>query len=127
MARIMGVSIPDTKHIWIGLKKLYGIGGSLSQKILLEAGFPFVKMAGQLTEVVISRLSALIESKYTVEGNLRRQTIENINRRIRIGSYRGMRHRAGLPVRGQRTRSNARTRKGKRKTVAGKKKAPAPK
>lgn len=124
MARILGVDIPDNKRLEISLRYLYGIGATLSDQIIKKLKLNPAMKAGQLSAEDISRLTALIQSEYVVEGDLRRQVQNNIKRLVSIHCYRGMRHRAGLPVRGQRTRTNARTRKGPRKTVAGKKKAP---
>ena len=121
MPRIMGVDVPDNKRIVVGLTYLYGVGLTCSQRILKELNIDENVRAKQLTDDEISRLAAYIERNYTVEGQLRRQITQNINRLREIRCYRGQRHRVGLPVRGQRTRTNARTRKGPRKTVAGKK------
>lgn len=122
MPRVIGIDIPDNKRLEISLTYLYGIGRRLSNEIIQQLGLDKNMRANKLTEDDIARLNALLQSKYVVEGDLRRQIQNNIKRLISIHSYRGMRHRVGLPVRGQRTRSNARTRKGKRKTVANKKK-----
>lgn len=124
MARILGVDIPDNKRLEISLTYIYGIGLSLSHEILAKLKLDPAMRAGKLSSDDIAKLSSLIQSEYVVEGDLRRQVQNNIKRLISIHCYRGMRHRAGLPCRGQRTRTNARTRKGPRKTVAGKKKAP---
>lgn len=124
MARILGVDIPDNKRLEVSLTYIYGIGVSLSQEIIAKLKLNPDMRAGQLTSDDIARLSTLIQSEYVVEGDLRRQVQNNIKRLVSIHCYRGMRHRMGLPCRGQRTRTNARTRKGPRKTVAGKKKAP---
>ncbi len=121
MPRIVGVDIPAEKSIWIALTYVYGIGKYSSEQILKEAKIDKSKKAGKLTEDELSRITQIIERNYTVGGQLRRQTSQNIARLVGIGCYRGLRHKKGLPVRGQRTRSNARTRKGPRKTVAGKK------
>ena len=121
MARIAGVDLPDNKRIEIALTYLYGIGLSLSQKILKEAGVSFDTRCRDLTDGELSRVTALVTT-YKVEGDLRREVQQNIKRLMDIGCYRGLRHRRGLPVRGQRTRTNARTRKGPRRTVAGKRK-----
>jgi small subunit ribosomal protein S13 len=121
MPRIIGIDIPENKRLEVSLTYIYGIGRKLSKKILESVGLdPNMKAKG-LTEEDIARITALLQEEYTVEGDLRRQVQNNIKRLVSIHSYRGMRHRLGLPVRGQRTRSNARTRKGKRKTVANKK------
>lgn len=127
MPRIAGVDIPKQKQIWIALTYIYGIGKTTAQKILKEAGIEKEKRAGALTEQEVARIQNIIFKDYKVEGDLRKEVSLNIKRLIEIGSYRGLRHRRGLPVRGQRTHTNARTRKGPRKTVAGKKKAPSPK
>lgn len=121
MPRIVGVDIPNSKSIWISLTYIYGIGRYISEQILKEAKVEKSTKAGKLTEDELSRITQLIERDYVVGGQLRRQTAQNIARLRDIGCYRGIRHRKGLPVRGQCTQSNARTRKGPRKTVAGKK------
>ncbi|KXG75699.1 30S ribosomal protein S13 [Fervidicola ferrireducens] len=117
MARIAGVDLPKDKRVEIALTYIYGIGRSLSNKILKEAGVNPDTRVKDLTEKEISNLRDIIEKNYKVEGDLRREVAMNIKRLIEIGCYRGIRHRKGLPVRGQRTRTNARTRKGPRKTV----------
>ena len=117
MPRIVGVDIPKEKRIEIALGYIYGIGRALSNKILKIANVNPDKRAKDLTEEEIARLSSVIQKDYKVEGDLRREVSANIKRLIDVGSYRGLRHRRGLPVRGQRTRTNARTRKGPRKTV----------
>ena len=119
MARIAGVDIPRNKHIGIALQYIYGIGPSISQRILGQTGVsPDIKV-GNLTEDEVNRLRELIDREYMVEGKLRKEVNLNIKRLIEIGSYRGIRHRHSLPLRGQRTRTNARTKRGPRKTVAG--------
>jgi small subunit ribosomal protein S13 len=115
--RIVGVDIPKEKRVEIALGYIYGIGRSLSNKILKVANINPDKRAKDLTEEEIARLSSVIQKDYKVEGDLRREISANIKRLIDVGSYRGLRHRRGLPVRGQRTKTNARTRKGPRKTV----------
>lgn len=121
MPRIAGVDVPNDKRIEYALQYIYGIGPHIARTILKEAGIdPGVK-AGNLTEDEATRIAGVITRGYVVEGQLRRQVQQNIARLRDIGCYRGMRHRRNLPVRGQRTRSNARTRKGPKKTVAGKK------
>jgi len=120
MPRVIGIDIPERKKIVISLTYIYGIGRKLALDIVKELGFNPDLLAKDLTEEQISRLNSLLQSEYTVEGDLRRQVQNNIKRLISINCYRGMRHRLGLPVRGQRTRCNARTRKGKKKTVANK-------
>jgi len=121
MPRIVGVDIPNEKAIWISLTYIVGIGKYTSRQILKEAGVdPNVK-AGKLSEDELSHITQIIDRNYVVEGQLRRQVSQNIARLRDINCYKGIRHRKGLPVRGQSTQSNARTRKGPRKTVAGKK------
>jgi small subunit ribosomal protein S13 len=121
MPRIVGVDIPNEKSIWISLTYIVGIGKYTSEQIIKEAGIERTTKAGKLTEDELSRITQIIDRNYTVEGQLRRQYSQNIARLRDINCYRGVRHRRGLPVRGQCTQSNARTRKGPRKTVAGKK------
>ena len=121
MARIAGVNVPNHKHAEIALTHIFGIGRSRAQKICDAAGVPRSTKIKDLTEEQIDRLRDEV-SKFKVEGDLRREISMNIKRLMDLGCYRGMRHRRGLPVRGQRTRTNARTRKGPRKTIAGKKK-----
>jgi small subunit ribosomal protein S13 len=124
MARISGVNIPLNKRVEIGLTYIYGIGRSQSNKLLEEVGVEPDRKVRDLTEEEVVKLRDLIDSSLTVEGDLRRERSQNIKRLQEIGCYRGMRHRRGLPVRGQKTKTNARTRKGpKRMQVAGKKKA----
>ncbi len=124
MARIAGVDLPRDKRIEIGLTYIYGIGLSRSHEILANTGVnPDIRVK-DLNDADVAALRGEIEANYQVEGDLRRWEGLNIKRLIDIGSYRGRRHRMGLPVRGQRTRTNARTRRGRRQTVAGKKKAP---
>jgi len=119
MARIAGVDLPKNKQISVSLQYIYGIGPSLSQKIIAQAGVnPYTKVS-DLAEEEVNRLREIIDRGYTVEGDLRKEIDLNIKRLIEIGSYRGTRHRHALPVRGQRTRTNARTKRGPRKTVAG--------
>ena len=119
MARIAGVDVPGNKQVWVSLQYIYGIGRTTSRKILAETGItPEVKM-NDLTEEEVNKLREVIDRQYRVEGELRKEVNFNIKRLIEIGSYRGMRHRYGLPARGQRTRTNARTKRGLRKTVAG--------
>ena len=121
MPRIAGVDIPDNKPIRISLRYIYGIGPTNTEAILKEANIDGQIRANKLTEDQLAQIANLIEANHIVEGALRRQVSQNISRLRDIRCYRGERHRRGLPVRGQRTRTNARTRKGKRKTVAGKK------
>ncbi len=120
MPRIVGVDIPDDKSIWIALTHVYGVGKYISSQILKEAGIEATTRAGKLTEDELSRITRIIDQNHIVGGQLRRQVTQNIARLRDIKCYRGIRHRKGLPVRGQRTQTNARTRKGPRKTVAGK-------
>jgi small subunit ribosomal protein S13 len=127
LARIAGVELPREKRIEVALTYIYGIGITSAKKILAETGVDPDTRVNRLTEEDVIKLRSMIESKYKVEGSLRSEIAMNIKRLIDIGSYRGLRHRRGLPVRGQRTKTNARTRKGPRKTVAGRKRAPAPK
>jgi small subunit ribosomal protein S13 len=119
MPRIAGVDIPKNKQIWVSLQYIYGIGPTLSRRILAQIGVNAETKADSLTEDEVNRLREVIDREYKVEGELRKEVDLNIKRLIEIGSYRGIRHRHGLPVRGQRTRTNARTRRGARKTVAG--------
>ncbi len=119
MARIAGVDLPKNKRIEIALTYIFGIGLSSSKKILAEAGVDPDKRVKDLTADEISRIREIIDKKYKVEGELRKEIAMNIKRLIDIGCYRGLRHIMGLPVRGQRTRTNARTRKGPKKTVPG--------
>lgn len=127
MARISGVDLPRDKRVEIGLTYLYGIGLSRSQEILAETGVNPDTRVRDLTDEEVAALRAYVETNYQIEGDLRRWEAMNIKRLGDIGTYRGRRHRQGLPVRGQRTRTNARTRRGRRVTVAGKKKAPGKK
>ena len=122
MARISGVDIPNNKRSDIALTYIFGIGRISATAILKKAGIDGAKKAGDLTDEEIGKLRRTIEAGYQVEGDLRAQTSINIKRLVDIGCYRGLRHRKGLPVRGQRTKTNARTRKGPRKTIANKKK-----
>jgi small subunit ribosomal protein S13 len=124
MARIAGVDIPRDKRVVISLTYIYGIGDTSSEKILQSTNIDPSKRVKDLDEAELARLRDFIDRNYVVEGDLRREVNMNIKRLIEIGSYRGMRHRRNLPARGQRTRTNARTRRGVRRTVAGKKKAP---
>lgn len=117
MPRIVGVDIPKEKRIEVSLRYLYGIGPSLSRKILATVGVSPDKRAKELTEEEVSKIASVIQREHKVEGDLRREVSDNVRRLTEIGCYRGIRHRRGLPVRGQRTRTNARTRKGPRKTI----------
>ncbi len=121
MPRIAGVDIPDNKKIRYALRYIYGIGPKFADDILVEAGLDGDKRARDLTDLDVGQLASIIDAGYIIEGTLRRQVQQHIQRLKDIRSYRGERHRKGLPVRGQRTRCNARTRKGRKKTVAGKK------
>ncbi len=122
MARIAGVDLPREKRVEVGLTYIYGIGLSSSQKILEKTGVDPDTRVKDLTEADVSKLREVIDAEYTVEGDLRRQVALDIKRLMEIGCYRGIRHRKGLPVRGQNTKNNARTRKGPARTIAGKKK-----
>ena len=122
MARISGVDLPNAKRVEIGLTYIFGIGRARSNEILEKTGINPDIRAKDLTEDDIAKLRDEIENNYTVEGELRREVALNIKRLVEIGSYRGLRHRKGLPVRGQRSKTNARTRKGPAKTIANKKK-----
>jgi small subunit ribosomal protein S13 len=119
MARIAGVDIPRDKRVEISLTYIYGIGHSRSGEIIAEAGINADTRVKDLTEAEVSRIRQLIDKDFVVEGDLRRQVAMNIKRLTEIGCYRGLRHRRGMPVHGQRTKTNARTRKGAKKTVAG--------
>lgn len=119
MTRIVGVDIPGHKRIEISLCYIYGIGRSLSQRILSQTGIDPDTKARDLSDEEITHIRELIDKEYKIEGDLRREVSFNIKRLVEIGSYRGLRHRRGLPLRGQRTRTNARTKRGARKTVAG--------
>ncbi|KGM39937.1 MULTISPECIES: 30S ribosomal protein S13 [unclassified Aquabacterium] len=120
MARIAGINIPPHKHTEIGLTSIYGIGRTTAQKICTAAGIPFDKKIKELTDGDLEKIREEV-GKLTIEGDLRRELSMNIKRLMDLGCYRGFRHRRGLPMRGQRTRTNARTRKGPRKAIAGKK------
>lgn len=119
MPRISGVDIPGNKQVWVSLQYIYGIGNSLSKRILSQTDIAPDTKVSDLTEEEVNRLREIIDREHKVEGDLRKEVNFNIKRLIEIGSYRGMRHRHGLPLRGQRTRTNARTKRGTRKTVAG--------
>ena len=122
MARISGIDLPKNKRGEIGLTYIFGIGRSSAQKILSEAGVGFDKKVNEWNDDELTKIRTIINDQFKVEGALRSETQLNIKRLMDIGCYRGVRHRSGLPVRGQRTKNNCRTRKGKRKTVANKKK-----
>ena len=119
MPRVAGIDIPVNKQTWVSLQYIYGIGPALSHKILDLAKIAPETKVNELTEEEVNKLREIIDKQYRVEGELRKEVNFNIKRLIEIGSFRGQRHRRSLPVRGQRTRTNARTRKGPRKTVAG--------
>ena len=121
MARIAGVNIPTAKRVVIALQYIHGIGPAFASEIMGKVGLPMSKRVSALTEDEVSRIREVIDRDYTVEGDLRREVQLNIKRLMDLGCYRGLRHRKGLPVRGQRTHTNARTRKGRGRAVAGKK------
>ena len=121
MPRVIGIDIPDNKRIEISFTYIYGIGRHRSREVIAKMGLDANMKAKDLTSDDIAKLNALLQGDYIVEGDLRRQVQNNIKRLISIHSYRGLRHRLGLPVRGQKTQTNARTRKGKKKTIANKK------
>ena len=122
MARIAGVNIPTNKRVLIGLQYIYGIGPAKAREIASAIGIPDERRVSQLTDQEVLQIREMIDRDYIVEGDLRRETAMNIKRLMDLGCYRGLRHRRGLPVRGQRTHTNARTRKGPSKPIAGKKK-----
>ncbi len=122
MARIAGVDLPSSKRVEAALTYIYGVGPTRAKEIIRQSGVNPDTRVHKLTDEEIAKLRSIIEKEYKIEGELRAEVSLNVKRLIDIGSYRGLRHRKGLPVRGQRTRTNARTRKGKKKTVAGKKK-----
>ncbi|MFC2001388.1 30S ribosomal protein S13 [Chloroflexota bacterium] len=119
MARISGVDIPNNKQVWVSLQYIYGIGPAISKKILAKTDIVPDTKVNDLTEGEVNRLREIIDREYRVEGELKKEINFNIKRLIEVGSYRGFRHRHSLPLRGQRTRTNARTKRGPRKTVAG--------
>jgi small subunit ribosomal protein S13 len=123
MARIAGVDLPGNKRIGVALTSIYGVGKQTAQKVIAKAGIDPSRKAGDLDQTDINEIRKIIDAECVVEGDLRRDIALSIKRLIDMGNYRGMRHRKGLPCRGQRTKTNARTRKGPRKTIAGKKKA----
>jgi len=125
MARISGVDIPREKRVDVSLRYIFGIGATTARQVLDEAKIDHAVRVRDLTEAQIAKIREIIDRAHTVEGDLRREVALNVKRLQEIGSYRGLRHRRGLPTRGQRTRTNARTRRGVRKTVAGKKKTAA--
>lgn len=122
MARIAGVNIPTQKRVEIGLRSIYGIGPTKAKEICTKLGIPSERRVNQLTDAEVLKIRETIDQDYKVEGDLRRDISMNIKRLMDLGCYRGLRHRKGLPVRGQRTHTNARTRKGKAVAIAGKKK-----
>ncbi len=124
MPRLIGVDVPNNKRIVIGLTYIHGVGHTTAARICKETGIEPSTRGRDLTEDELSRLASVIDANVRVEGELRRQVAQNISRLREIGCYRGLRHRRGLPCRGQRTRTNARTKKGRKRTVAGKKTAP---
>jgi small subunit ribosomal protein S13 len=117
MPRILGIDIPGRKRLEYALTYIYGLGLTKSREVIAKAGLDPAKKADDLTDEEITKLTAVVREQYTIEGDLRRETAQNIRRLISTNSYRGLRHRRGLPVRGQRTKTNARTRKGKARTV----------
>ncbi len=127
MARIAGVDLPKNKKVLFGLQYIYGVGPNVAKVVLEKANVNPDKKVADLTDEEVAEIRATLTSDYKVEGALRSEVQQNIKRLMDIGAYRGIRHRKSLPARGQRTRTNSRTRKGKRKTVAGKKKAPTKK
>ncbi len=122
MARIAGVDLPGHKRVDIALTSIYGIGPTSARRIVTECGFPFALKAGDLTGDQVNQIRIMLDKSFVIEGDLRREVQLNIKRLVDLGNYRGLRHRRKLPVRGQRTKTNARTRKGPRKTIANKKK-----
>ncbi len=118
MARVAGVDLPADKHLWVSLTYIVGIGRTTAHRVLAAAGIAPTTVTKDLTDEQVAKIASILERDYIVEGNLKRQWAQNIQRLKDIGCYRGLRHRRGLPVRGQRTQTNARTRKGPRKTVA---------
>lgn len=122
MARIAGVDLPRNKRIEVAMTYVYGIGRTSSQKILSSAGVDLNTRTDDLTEAELAKIREIVDADYRIEGDLRREVTMNIKRLMDLGCYRGLRHRRGLPCRGQKTKTNARTRKGPKKTVAGKKK-----
>ena len=122
MARIAGVNIPTNKRVVIALQYIHGIGEQAADDIMKQLHIPYERRVSQLTDAEVLQIREMIDREYTVEGDLRRETAMNIKRLMDLGCYRGLRHRKGLPVRGQRTHTNARTRKGPAKAIAGKKK-----
>jgi small subunit ribosomal protein S13 len=126
VARIAGVNLPTNKRVVIALQYIHGIGSKIAQDIMGKVNLPAERRVSQLTDAEVLQIREIIDRDYMVEGDLRREVQLNIKRLMDLGCYRGLRHRKGLPVRGQRTHTNARTRKGPAKTIAGKKRAPGP-
>jgi small subunit ribosomal protein S13 len=126
VARIAGVNLPTNKRVVIALQYIHGIGSKTAQDIMGKVNLPAERRVSQLTDAEVLQIREIIDRDYMVEGDLRREVQLNIKRLMDLGCYRGLRHRKGLPVRGQRTHTNARTRKGPAKTIAGKKKTPGP-
>ena len=126
MARIAGVNLPTNKRVVIALQYIHGVGPKIAQEIMGKVNLPPERRVSQLTDAEVLQIREMIDRDYMVEGDLRRDVAMNIKRLMDLGCYRGLRHRKGLPVRGQRTHTNARTRKGPAKTIAGKKKTPGP-
>jgi small subunit ribosomal protein S13 len=126
VARIAGVNLPTNKRVVIALQYIHGIGSKIAQDIMGKVNLPPERRVSQLTDAEVLQIREIIDRDYMVEGDLRREVQLNIKRLMDLGCYRGLRHRKGLPVRGQRTHTNARTRKGPAKTIAGKKKVPGP-
>jgi small subunit ribosomal protein S13 len=126
VARIAGVNLPTNKRVVIALQYIHGIGPTIAQDIVGKVNLPAERRVSQLTDAEVLQIREIIDRDYMVEGDLRRDVQLNIKRLMDLGCYRGLRHRKGLPVRGQRTHTNARTRKGPAKTIAGKKKTPGP-
>ena len=127
MVRVAGVDLPNEKRIHAALRYIHGIGSALAEKVALEAGITANPKMKELSEEQLNRIRDIIDKEYKVEGDLRREVSQNIRRLIDIGAYRGLRHRRGLPVRGQRTKTNARTKRGARRTVAGRRRVVAKK
>jgi len=125
MARLAGVDIPDNKRVEVALRKIYGIGPTVALKVIESAGITENPRVKDLSEAELGRIREVIDKEYTTEGDLRREVTGNIRRLIDIGSYRGIRHRRGLPLRGQRTKTNARSKRGTRQTVAGRRRQAA--
>jgi small subunit ribosomal protein S13 len=126
VARIAGVNLPTNKRVVIALQYIHGIGSKIAEDIMGKVNLPQERRVSQLTDAEVLQIREIIDRDYMVEGDLRREVQLNIKRLMDLGCYRGLRHRKGLPVRGQRTHTNARTRKGPAKTIAGKKKTPGP-